>query len=603
LYQFEESQTNRTAGQRQRSEVTVVGRSFDLECIHGINSDLFPCGGMSIDILELKERLASQLNEAAVQAQKQGLLPSVSLPDTYLEHPQKPEHGDYASSFPLKLARATGIRPMQIAETLVKLMSKPDEVEEITAAPPGFINFRLSAGWLSDVISSILTLAESYANIAVGNGQRVQIEFVSANPTGPLHVGNGRGAVLGSALANIMQAAGYRVEKEYYVNDAGSQTRAFYKSLYARYQQCLGKDMPLPENGYQGTYVIELAQEIIKEKGEGYLLLPESEAVAMLGELGLQKMIDRIKADLAMLGVQYDNWFSERSLFDKGQFNTVMARLHDGGYIAQKEKATWFMSTALGEDKDNVVIRTDGTPTYFGTDIAYHYNKFLERKLDRVIDIWGADHQGHVTRMKAVVSALGVDPDRLTILISQMVTLKRGAEVVRLSKRTGDIITLREVVEEVGSDACRFFFMSRSADSQMDFDLELAKKQSAENPVYYVQYAHARIASILRLAGERGIDFSDGDATLLTADPELVLIRKLALLPEIIETAAQALEPHHLTYYAQDVATVFHAFYRDCRVISEDAALTAARLKLVSAAKIVLARTLHLMGMSAPDRM
>jgi arginyl-tRNA synthetase len=409
--------------------------------------------------------------------------------------------------------------------------------------------------------------------------------------------------VLGSALANILQAAGYAVEKEYYVNDAGSQTQAFYRSLYARYEQCLGKDVPLPENGYHGKYMIELAEEIIKEKGEGFVLLPESEAVAMLGELGLKKMIDRIRADLETLGVRYDNWFSERSLFEKGQFNTVMARLHDGGYIAQKEKATWFMSTALGEDKDNVVIRTDGTPTYFGTDIAYHYNKFLERKLDRVIDIWGADHQGHVTRMKAVVSALGVDPDRLTIIISQMVTLKRGQEVVRLSKRTGDIITLREVMDEVGPDACRFFFLSRTADSQMDFDLELAKKQSADNPVYYVQYAHARIASILRLAGEKGIDFSKGDVMLLTAAPELVLMRKLAMLPELIETAAQALEPHHLTYYAQDLATAFHSFYRDCRVISEDTALTAARLKLVSAAKTVLARTLHLMGMSAPERM
>jgi len=547
--------------------------------------------------------LVAQLVDATAEAQKAGKLPPVALPDTYLEHPQKPEYGDYASSFPLKLARATGVRPMQIAETLIGLMTPPPEIKAITAAPPGFVNFKLSNDWLTGLVSTILTENGSYGNIALGPGSRVQVEFVSANPTGPLHVGNGRGAVLGSALANVLTAAGYNVEKEYYVNDAGSQTEAFYRSLYARYQQCLGKQAEIPENGYHGQYMIDLAKEIIAVKGEGFLLLPEDEALKKLGEIGLDRMIRQIKADLDLLGVNYEVWFSERSLYEHGKFNTAMSLLHDGGYIAQKEKATWFMSTALGEDKDNVVIRSDGSPTYFGSDIAYHYNKFLERKFDRVIDIWGADHQGHVPRMKAVVSALGVSSDRLTVIISQMVTLRRGKEIVRLSKRTGDIISLREVIDEVGADACRFFFLSRTADSQMDFDLELAKKQSADNPVYYVQYAHARIASILRLAKEKGIDFSEGDVSLLTSEPELALIRKLVLLPELIETAAQTLEPHHLSYYAQDLATVFHAFYRDCRVVSDDRVLTAARLKLVSAAKTVLARTLHLMGMTAPDHM
>ncbi|MCK5434292.1 MAG: arginine--tRNA ligase, partial [Dehalococcoidales bacterium] len=277
--------------------------------------------------------------------------------------------------------------------------------------------------------------------------------------------------------------------------------------------------------------------------------------------------------------------------------------LHQGGYIGEKEGATWFVSTALGEDKDNVVVRGDGSPTYFASDIAYHYNKFLERKFDKVINIWGADHQGHVSRMKAVVGALGISPERLGVIISQMVTLLRGEELVRISKRSGDIITLREVVEEVGSDACRFFFLSRSADSQMDFDLELAKKESVDNPVYYVQYAHARIASILRLAQEREIDCRDGDVCLLNTEPELVLIRKMLLLPEIVEIVAHTLEPHHLTYYAQDLATVFHSFYKQCRVVSEDKALTKARLKLVEAAKTVLAKALHLMGMTAPDKM
>ncbi|MFQ5925638.1 MAG: arginine--tRNA ligase, partial [Dehalococcoidia bacterium] len=298
-----------------------------------------------------------------------------------------------------------------------------------------------------------------------------------------------------------------------------------------------------------------------------------------------------------------DVWFSEESLFHQGQYDRAMSLLSEKGYTGEKEGATWFVSTALGEDKDNVLVRSDGSPTYFASDIAYHYNKFIERGFARVINIWGADHQGHVSRMKAVVSALGTDPERLQIIISQMVTLKRGESVLRLSKRSGELITLRELVEEVGADACRFFFLSRSADSQMDFDLELAKRQSADNPVYYIQYAHARIASILRLAQERGIDYRGGDVSLLTTEPELTLIRKMLQLPEVMEMVASTLEPHHLSYYATNIATIFHDFYEKCRVISPDEALTWARLKLVEAAKIVLAKTLRLMGMTSPDRM
>jgi len=408
---------------------------------------------------------------------------------------------------------------------------------------------------------------------------------------------------LGSTLANVLAAAGYKVEKEYYINDAGTQINAFYRSLYARYQQCLGIDAGMPSDGYLGGYMVDLAKEVVAEEGDKFLSLPELEAVLQLGQLGLEKMMKLIKSDLALLGVSFDVWFSEQSLYDNGQYQTVLSLLRQGGYIAEKENATWFVSTALGDDKDNVVVRGDGSPTYFATDIAYHYNKFLERKFDKVINIWGADHQGHISRMKAVVGALGISPERLEVIISQMVTLRRGDELVRISKRSGDIITLREVMDEVGADACRFFFLSRSADSQMDFDLELAKKESADNPVYYVQYAHARIASILRLAQQRGIDYRDGDVSLLTAEPELTLIRKMLLLPEIVEIVARTLEPHHLTYYAQDLATVFHSFYKQCRVVSEDEVLTKARLRLVRAAKLVLAKTLHLMGMTAPEKM
>jgi len=551
----------------------------------------------------LKQTIIDLLAGAVAEAQAKGKLPSITLPEMIIERPQNPEHGDYASSVSLKLARATGVAPMTIANEIANLIVLTPEIASVAVAPPGFINFTLNNDWLTRQVGSILECGDAYGNLGLGQGSRVQIEFVSVNPTGPLHVGHGRGAILGDTLANALTAAGYIVEKEYYINDAGNQIDAFRRSLYARYQQCLGTDAEMPTDGYLGNYLIDMAREIIAEDGDRFCKMAEAEAISQLGQIGLEKMLNQIKTDLELLGVAFDVWFSEQSLYEDEHYQTALSILKQGGYITEREGATWFVSTALGEDKDNVVVRTDGTPTYFATDIAYHYNKFLDRKFDRVIDIWGADHLGHVSRMKAVVGALGVDPERLMVIISQMVTLRRGGETVRISKRSGDIITLRELVEEVGADACRFFFLSRTADSQMDFDMELAKKQSADNPVYYVQYAHARIASILRLAQERKIDCSDGDVSLLTTEPELILIRKMLLLPEIVETIARTLEPHHLTYYAQDLATVFHSFYKQCRVVSDDEALTKARLKLVKAAKLVLGRTLHLMGMTAPERM
>ena len=551
----------------------------------------------------LKQRLIELLTQAASEAQKLGKLPSVTLPEVSVDHPQNPEHGDYASSFPLKLARATGVNPLTIAKDVVGLIVPVPEIDRIAVAPPGFINFTLEKDWLSRQVDSILLAGDAYGSIDLGQGSGVQIEFVSVNPTGPLHVGHGRGAILGSTLANVLTAAGYGVEKEYYINDTGSQIDAFYRSLYARYQQGLGIDAEMPSDGYFGNYMIDLAKEIVAQEGDRFLVLPGPEAVTQLGRLGLDKIVTQIKSDLELLGVGFDVWFSEQSLYDNGQYQEAMSRLRQQGYLAEKEGATWFISTALGEDKDNVVLRGDGSPTYFASDIAYHYNKFLERNFDRVINIWGADHQGHISRMKAVVGALGIAPEQLQVIVSQMVTLRRGDELIRISKRSGDIITLRELVDEVGADVCRFFFLSRSADSQMDFDLELAKRESQDNPVYYVQYAHARIASILRLAQERGIDYADGGVSLLATELELTLIRKMLLLPEIVEIVAHTLEPHHLSYYAQDLATVFHSFYKQCRVVSRDEALTKARLRLVAAAKLVLAKTLHLMGMTAPESM
>ncbi|MDD4876702.1 MAG: arginine--tRNA ligase [Dehalococcoidales bacterium] len=544
------------------------------------------------------------LMQAIGEAQQAGKIPAVTLPEVTIERPQNPEHGDFASSFPLKLARAVGTNPLNLANDLVNLLVLHNEIENVTVAQPGFINFKINSNWLSEQTNSILKAGNNYGDINVGQGSRVQIEFVSVNPTGPLHVGHGRGAILGSTLANVLAAAGYDVEQEYYINDAGNQVSVFCRSLYARYQQCLYIDTEMPADGYLGDYMIDLAKDIIAKEGNKYLSQPETEAISNIGKIGLNVMLNSIKQDLELLKFKFDVWFSEQSLYDNGQYDKVMSLLRKDGYIAEREDAVWFVSTALGEDKDNVVVRGDGTPTYFATDIAYHYNKFLERQFNRVIDIWGADHQGHISRMKAVLGALGISPDRLIVIISQMVTLRRGDELVRVSKRSGDIITLREVIDEVGADACRFFFLSRTADSQMDFDLELAKKESADNPVYYVQYAHARIASILHLAQERGIDYTDGDVSLLMTDPELNLIRKMLLLPEIIEIIVNTLEPHHLTYYAQELATVFHSFYKQCRVVSQDdETLSKARLKLVKAAQIVLARTLKLMGMAAPDKM
>jgi arginyl-tRNA synthetase len=550
----------------------------------------------------LKQTIAELLTKAIIQAQKAGKIPTVTVPEIIMERPQKPEHGDYASSIPLKLARAVGMKPMVLAQEIINNFEPSAEIAGVTAAPPGFINVKLNDTWLAKQVDGVLKADQSYGNIGFGKGKKVQVEFVSVNPTGPLHVGHGRGAVLGSTLASILAAAGYETQKEYYINDAGNQIDTFRRSLYARYLQANGEKADVPEDGYHGAYMADAAKEIAAANGNELSSLKGDELANRLGKIGLEKMLAQIKTDLEMVGVTFDEWFSESTLMPV-TYPKVTKMLETKGYLVQREGATWFTSTTLGEDKDNVVVRSDGSPTYFGTDIAYHYNKFIERGFDTVIDIWGADHAGHVSRMKAVMGALGVNPENLTIIISQMVTLRRGNEIVKISKRSGDIITLRELVEEVGADACRFFFLSRTANSQMDFDLELAKKQSTDNPVYYVQYAHARINSILKLALEKGASADNGDVSLLTTEPELTLIRKMLLLPEMVETIAMTLEPHHLTYYAQELATDFHAFYKNCRVVTDDPKMTAARLKLVKAAKIVLGRTLNLMGMNAPDKM
>ncbi len=558
----------------------------------------------------IKQELERLISEAVRRAEDAGDLPAVAVPDVPLERPQRPEHGDYASSLALRLARSARMSPLEIAGIIAKHTEVEEAVASVDVAPPGFVNFRLAPSWLAAQVDAVLQAGERFGDVPLGKGESLQVEYVSANPVGPIHVGNGRGLALGDTLANVLAAAGYQVQREYLVNDAGTQTETFAGTLYARYQQLFGREVEIPAGGYPGEYMIRLAERLKEEKGDSLLAPPGEPHPPELHELGVARMMDVIKDDLTMVGVHYDHWFSERSLYlpagrqgAGGTYEKAMAHLREGGFVTEREGAVWLSASELGDEKDNVLVRSTGAPTYFASDVAYHYDKFLVRGFQRVINVWGADHQGHVPRMKAAVAALGVEPERLTIIVYQLVTLKRGTEVVRLSKRAGEIVTLREVVEEVGADAVRFFFVSRAADSHMDFDLELAKRQSAENPVYYVQYAHARIAGILLHAKERISSFDDGDVSLLTHESELALVRKMLQLPELVEGVALSLEPHQLPYYAMDLATAFHDFYEKCRVVSDDEALSKARLKLVAAAKLVLARALGLIGVSAPDRM
>ena len=556
--------------------------------------------------MSIQERITQLITDALLAAQGDDKLPSVELPASRVERPQNPEHGDFACALPLQLAKSMRMSPMAIAEHVADRMDADDAIERVWTAPPGFVNLSLKPSWLADQVESVREAGPSYGNSHQSDGHRVQVEFVSVNPTGPLHVGHARGAVFGSALANVLQAAGYDVQREYYVNDAGNQIDTFRRSLFARYLQVSGQDASLPEDGYQGGYMVELANGLKTLEGDRFLAMESEEAVAELGDLGMRLMIAEIKNDMEEIRVGYDEWFSERSLYDNGQYDRGLALLREGGHLVERDGATWFASQALGDNEDRVLIRRNGLPTYLASDVAYHLNKFVDRGFDRVIDVWGADHQGQVLSMKAVAKALGVDSERLVLLLYQLVTLKRGGEIVRFSKRSGDIVTLRELVDEVGADACRYFFLSRSPESQMEFDIDLAKEQSAENPVYYVQYAHARIAGILRLARERGINFHDGDVSLLGHEAELVLIRKMLLLPELIEQMATSLEPHHLPHYSLELATAFQRFYEQCRVVSslpEDLGMSKARLKLVDAARITLARCLDLMSMRAPEEM
>jgi arginyl-tRNA synthetase len=540
----------------------------------------------------IKDKISHALEQALSAAIQGKAISPLPPQNVEVERTQESSFGDYASTLPFRLAKLTQRSPQDLAETIKAFIPPLSEVGKVEVASPGFINFTLSDAWLKEQIEEILSKNERYGDLDIGKGKKMQIEFVSVNPTGPLHVGHGRGAVIGSTLARVLSRCGFEVQREYYVNDAGAQIESFSQSLLSYYQ---GK--PHEAISYRGSYMEDLVEEIreaipANNRGDEPTIL----------KVGVSKILDSIRNDLTILGVDFDRWFSEKSLYDEGDYQKVMSCLKNRGYVTEREGALWFVFPQEG-DIESVLVRQNGLPTYFATDIVYHWNKFYQRHFDEVIDIWGADHQGHVPRMKAVMKALDIDPKRLKIIICQMVTLKKVGEEIKLSKRSGDVVSLRELVDEVGSDAARFFFLSRSSQSQMEFDLELAKRRSEENPVYYIQYAHARICSILRLAKERGVSEKGGNVGLLSAPTELSLMRKMVEFPEIMLRVGESLEPHYLPYFAQDLATLFHAFYRDCRVISQDMELTRARLKLVWAVKLILAKVLDLMGISAPERM
>jgi arginyl-tRNA synthetase len=554
----------------------------------------------------MRDRIQELTREAVESAIADGQITAAEFPAIVVERPRDRSFGDWSANTAMILAKQAKKNPQDIAEILASYLGKnTDILSSVEVVRPGFINFRLASEYLTGAVPQIIELADNFGRSKVGAGERVQIEFVSANPTGPLHVGHGRWAAVGDALANVMAAAGYKVEREFYVNDFGNQMTLFGVSVSTRYAQLFGVDEALPEEGYHGAYVTEIAQEIKDNEGDKYLSMPVGERRELFRRHAEEQVIEHIKKVLGSFGVTFDVWFSERSLHETGVIDKVIERLRNSGHVYDQDGAVWLRTTDFGDDKDRVIIRENGQLTYFAADIAYHEDKF-DRGFDRVINIWGADHHGYVARMKAAVEAMGIAPERLELIIGQLVNLFRDGEPLRMSKRTGEMVTFEELLDEVGPDVARYLFLTRSTDSAVDFDIELAKRQSQDNPVYYVQYAHARIASIIRKAADQGIAVpaaGAADTGLLGEEAELELIKQLLSLQETVEDAALLRAPYRLTKYAEETAAAFHSFYVQCRVISDNEDLTKARLALCQAARIVLKNTLALVGVSAPESM
>ena len=552
--------------------------------------------------MDIKDTICEAIKKAADSAVADGIFPAGELPAIVLEVPPKKELGDFATNVAMQSARVFRKSPRNIAEELVKRI-EGEWLDRIDIAGPGFINFYLKSNVLYDTLASIINKGEAFGQLAKKDIAPIQVEYVSANPTGPLHIGHGRGAAAGSALVNLLRAAGYPVTSEYYINDAGNQINNLALSVNHRYLELLGKadEATFPENGYHGADIVDTAQRIIKKDGEKYLDMSEYERLAIFKELALKEKLAALKEDLEAFNVTFDVWFSERTLHPD-MVNAAVDVLKNNGKIYEQDGALWLKSTEYGDDKDRVVIRDNGVPTYLAADIAYHKNKY-ERGFGKIINLWGADHHGYICRVKAAMSALGFDAEKLDVRLLQMVRLLRGGELVKLSKRTGQTITLSELIEEVGTDAARYFFVMRSMDSQLDFDMDLATSQSNENPVYYIQYAHARICSIFRQAEENNLKAENPELALLVEETEINLINKLAEYEDEIEKAAKEYAPQRIARYAYDLAGCFHSFYNQCRILGVDEKLAEARLALVKATAHVIRHALGIVGVSAPERM
>jgi arginyl-tRNA synthetase len=557
----------------------------------------------------LKKRLSAVLADALDRASRAQGWPPVSMPEIAWEYPPEPTFGDLSTTVSFALAKQVRRSPRDVATAIQRAVNPdPALIEKIEVAGPGYLNIFVANGWWHAVIRKILEEGAAYGRATVGQGPRVQVEFVSANPTGPLHVGHGRGAALGDAIANLLQAAGYGVEREYYINDAGSQMRLLGESVWARHLEACGRPVQFPENGYHGEYIRELAAQVaaaVPDLAE----LEADRAISICTERASRILLGEIEADLCAFGVVFDSWVSERSLYESGEVEAVLATLRAGGYLYEEGKAVGFRASDFGDEKDRILIRSSGEPTYFTSDIAYHADK-VRRGFDRLINIWGADHGGYIPRVKAAIQALGHDPETLRVILLQMVRVLRGGVPVPMSKRTGEFVELREVVSEVGKDATRFLFLTRRSEAQLDFDIEVAKRQTMDNPVFYVQYAHARACSMARRAAEAGMPgpYANADLSRLTLPEELAILKRLAIYPEMVLNAALAYEPHRVTTYLQELAAAFHGYftkYKDTeeRVISGDRELSRARLAMVAGVRQVVANGLTLLGVSAPERM
>ena len=527
--------------------------------------------------------------------------------ETRLERPRQAGHGDWATNIAMQLAKPFGVKPRELADEIIARLPKDKIVKNVEVAGPGFMNFTLASSWVTDTVKAAVEQGENYGRVDVGKGHRVQVEFVSANPTGPLHMGHGRGAAVGDITASILDFAGYYVEREYYINDAGLQMELLGKSAQARYFEELGRaaEAPMPEDGYHGEYMTDIAKVFVEKYGKTLADKPLDETLKFFTDESKKMILEIIRKDLSDFGVNFDVWFSEQSLYDDNLVAPAMEELKKKDYAYEQDGALWFRSTKFGDDKDRVLIRTNGVPTYFTSDVAYLKNKY-NRGFDHLIYVWGADHHGYVPRLKSVNKAFGYPDDGFDIMLIQMVNLLRDGKPVQMSKRAGTIITLREIMDEVGKDATRFFFVTRRCDTTLDFDLELAKKETSENPVFYVQYAHARICSIYRSLEEKGIKMptmADFNVELLSDPSELKLAKVISRLPEEIVKAADERAPHRIAYYANELAEAFHGFYNNQRILGVEEPVMNARLMLVEAARVALRNTLRLLGVSAPEKM